>query len=192
MTSGGSAMAGPIWTKSIQAFLGNSPAETFTQPSGVTKAPACTASGGSYEEYFISGTVPRNNCKTAEPETPVQKDSDGDGVLDNKDNCPNVAGSSSNQGCPVEEQEPTDSDNDGVVDSDDQCDDTPSGVDVDNDGCPVVQEELDSDNDGVVDADDLCPNTPAGQIADVDTDGCSPSQQAILPNQPLVLPRRNA
>ena len=191
MTSGGSAMAGPIWTKSIQAFLGNSPAETFTQPSGVTKAPACTASGGSYEEYFINGTVPSKNCKTAEPETPVQKDSDGDGVLDNKDNCPNVAGSSSNQGCPIEEEEPTDSDNDGVVDSDDQCDDTPSGVEVDNDGCPTVQEE-DSDNDGVVDADDLCPNTPASQVADVDTDGCSPSQQATLPNQPLVLPRRNA
>ena len=36
----------------------------------------------------------------------------------------------------------------------------------------------DSDNDGVVDVNDTCPGTPADEIADVDANGCSPSQDA--------------
>jgi len=33
---------------------------------------------------------------------------------------------------------PSDSDNDGVIDENDNCPDTPAGVDVDGDGCPVI------------------------------------------------------
>ncbi len=58
-----------------------------------------------------------------------------------------------------------DSDNDGVPDSLDKCPDTPAGVAVDKDGCP-----LDSDKDGVPDYLDKCPGTPAGVA--VDKDGC--------------------
>lgn len=58
-----------------------------------------------------------------------------------------------------------DSDNDGVPDSKDKCPDTPAGVKVDANGCP-----LDSDNDGVPDYLDKCPGTPAG--ATVNADGC--------------------
>jgi OOP family OmpA-OmpF porin len=58
-----------------------------------------------------------------------------------------------------------DSDNDGVADSKDMCPDTPEGVKVDADGCP-----LDSDGDGVADYLDKCPNTPAG--VKVDANGC--------------------
>lgn len=58
-----------------------------------------------------------------------------------------------------------DSDGDGVVDDLDKCPGTPSGVQVDKDGCP-----LDSDNDGVPDNLDKCPGTPAG--VKVDRDGC--------------------
>lgn len=134
MTSGGSAMAGPIWTKSIQAFLGDTAPENFTQPSSVIKAPACTASGGSYDEYFVSGTVPTNNCKTSAP--PQQND---------------------------DQQTIKDTDNDGVADSKDQCANTPANTEVDSDGCPIVNEPTDTDNDGVADAVDACPNTPQNQ-----------------------------
>jgi OOP family OmpA-OmpF porin len=58
-----------------------------------------------------------------------------------------------------------DSDGDGVVDDLDRCPGTPSGVQVDKDGCP-----LDSDRDGVYDYLDKCPGTPVG--VKVDRDGC--------------------
>ena len=58
-----------------------------------------------------------------------------------------------------------DSDRDGVLDDVDKCPDTPLGVKVDKDGCPI-----DSDNDGVPDYLDKCPGTPVG--CTVDKDGC--------------------
>ncbi|MFC1895695.1 hypothetical protein ACFL0Q_03395, partial [Thermodesulfobacteriota bacterium] len=54
-----------------------------------------------------------------------------------------------------------DSDGDGVFDHLDKCPDTPAGVMVDEDGCPVV---IDSDGDGVPDDRDKCPGTPAGAM----------------------------
>lgn len=58
-----------------------------------------------------------------------------------------------------------DSDGDGVPDDRDKCPDTPKGVQVDADGCP-----LDTDGDGVYDYLDHCPGTPKG--AKVDDRGC--------------------
>jgi len=58
-----------------------------------------------------------------------------------------------------------DSDSDGVPDSRDVCPDTPTGVKVDENGCP-----LDADGDGVPDYLDKCPNTPSG--VKVDLSGC--------------------
>ncbi|MBF0302267.1 MAG: OmpA family protein [Desulfamplus sp.] len=58
-----------------------------------------------------------------------------------------------------------DSDNDGVPDDRDKCPDTPPGVEVDADGCP-----LDTDGDGVPDYLDKCPGTPIG--AKVNPMGC--------------------
>ncbi|GAB6073577.1 OmpA family protein [Nautilia lithotrophica] len=51
----------------------------------------------------------------------------------------------------------TDSDHDGVPNSIDKCPNTPSGVKVDKNGCP-----LDSDHDGIPDFMDKCPDTPSG------------------------------
>ena len=65
---------------------------------------------------------------------------------------------------------PLDSDHDGVPDYLDKCSDTPAGLAVDKDGC-----SLDSDKDGVPDTFDKCPNTPAGAV--VDKDGCSSEQK---------------
>ena len=100
-------------------------------------------------------------------------DSDGDGVLDADDLCPNTpAGTSVDaDGCP--EVVDVDSDGDGVFDQDDLCPNTTAGVVVDEDGCEVTTAPTDSDGDGVLDADDLCPNTPAGTT--VDATGCEES-----------------
>ncbi len=58
-----------------------------------------------------------------------------------------------------------DTDGDGVTDRNDKCPDTPEGVKVYTDGCPI-----DLDKDGVPDYLDKCPNTPAG--TPVDSNGC--------------------
>ncbi|MDF0707046.1 OmpA family protein [Flagellimonas okinawensis] len=70
-------------------------------------------------------------------------DSDGDGIEDAKDACPNVAGSKEMNGCP-------DSDGDGVADKDDACPSTP--------GLPALAGCPDADGDGIADKDDECPN----------------------------------
>ncbi len=92
----------------------------------------------------------------------------GEGVKTNYGECWNAQGGSMDaMGCVEEvmaEAEP-DSDGDGVPDSRDKCPNTPKGVGVDANGCPV-----DSDGDGVPDYLDQCPGTPAG--AKVDANGC--------------------
>jgi len=97
------------------------------------------------------------------------KDTDGDGVSDEMDECPATPRGVQvdSVGCPL------DGDNDGVADYLDQCPNTPAGAKVNASGCP-----LDSDNDGVVDADDACPDTPAGQA--VMSNGCAKDQAVIL------------
>lgn len=62
-----------------------------------------------------------------------EKDSDGDGVIDSKDKCPNTPRGVKvdMSGCPL------DSDGDGVPDYKDKCPGTPKGVKVDAKGCPL-------------------------------------------------------
>lgn len=109
-------------------------------------------------------------------------DSDGDGVPDSKDMCPNTPKGVkvNSDGCPL------DSDGDGVPDYLDKCPDTPAKVKVDKDGCPI-----DSDGDGVPDYLDICPNTPKGVVVDEfgcpldsDNDGV-PDYLDKCPNTPL-------
>ncbi|CAM1334541.1 OmpA family protein [Tenacibaculum aestuariivivum] len=89
-------------------------------------------------------------------------DTDADGIKDADDACPEVAGLAALNGCP-------DTDGDGIADKDDACP-TVKGTKANN-GCP------DTDGDGVVDAKDKCP-TVAGPVDNsgcpyVDTDGDS-------------------
>lgn len=65
-------------------------------------------------------------------------DSDGDGVSDALDRCPNTpAGVAVDKdGCPP------DSDRDGVADYLDKCPGTPAGLAVDTNGCPPVAEKV--------------------------------------------------
>jgi len=108
------------------------------------------------------------------PATAKFVDSDGDGVEDGLDRCPNTpAGSSVDvYGCEL------DSDNDGVKDSKDQCPGTAAGAKVDAVGCVLVVAELDGDNDGVLDKNDECPNSAPG--AKVDRKGCELQDEIIL------------
>lgn len=96
-------------------------------------------------------------------------DTDGDGVKDSKDKCPNTpSGTAVDEvGCPLPVKKvELDTDADGVIDANDQCPGTPLNIKVDAKGCP-----LDSDNDGIDDAHDRCPNTPEGVW--VDAYGCA-------------------
>lgn len=89
-------------------------------------------------------------------------DSDGDGVIDREDMCPNTRNGMSvnSRGCPVDE------DADGVLNIVDLCPGTLLGLEVDYNGCPI-----DADKDGVFDYQDKCLGTPAGFA--VDAKGCT-------------------
>lgn len=86
----------------------------------------------------------------AEPKTALEfafggKDTDGDGIYDKDDECPEVPGHPEFNGCP-------DTDGDGITDAKDDCPDT-AGV-AEFNGCP------DTDGDGISDLKDHCPDTP--------------------------------
>ncbi|HZH71517.1 MAG TPA: OmpA family protein [Mariniphaga sp.] len=102
----------------------------------------------------------KDKCPNTPPGVAVDEDgcpidSDGDGVPDYMDDCPNEPGDPKLKGCP-------DRDGDGIPDKDDDCPDTP-GLAKFN-GCP------DTDEDGVPDHLDKCPDTPRG--CPVDEFGC--------------------
>ena len=136
------------------------------------------------------------------------KDTDGDGVPDIDDLCPEVPGPKENRGCPLF----SDRDGDGVPDDIDRCPDKPGPKenfgcpwpDTDGDGvpdnvdkCPTVpgpKENFgcpwgDKDNDGVPDNKDACPDVPgpaenAGcPWADRDHDGV-PDKDDACPDEP--------
>jgi outer membrane protein OmpA-like peptidoglycan-associated protein len=125
------------------------------------------------------------------PNSGPARDTDGDGVPDSKDRCPNTPHGAivDANGCP------RDSDHDGVYDGLDRCPNTPANTPVDANGCP-----RDTDGDGVPDNLDKCPNTPRGtpvypasDVAragcPVDTDGDGvPDNLDRCPNTPHGVP----
>jgi len=108
--------------------------------------------------------IPDN--KDACPEVPGLKefngcpDTDGDGIADKDDACPQVKGLKEFNGCP-------DTDGDGIADKDDACPEVAGPKEFN--GCP------DTDGDGIADKDDKCPDVagPAenGGCPWPDTDG---------------------
>lgn len=99
------------------------------------------------------------------------KDTDGDGIYDKDDECPDVPGLEEFNGCP-------DTDGDGITDAKDECPDTAGTAEFN--GCP------DTDGDGVPDPKDECP-TEAGLPAlngcpDADGDGIADGKDGC-PNE---------
>ena len=97
-------------------------------------------------------------------------DVDEDGVVDDKDECAELAedrdGFQDNDGCPD-----FDDDDDGVPDESDKCPGQKEDVDEyqDEDGCP----DPDNDHDGVSDAADRCPSEPGPATATAGSEpGC--------------------
>ena len=94
-------------------------------------------------------------------------DTDGDGVYDKYDACPEVAGLEEFGGCP-------DSDGDGITDKEDACPNKAGSVEMN--GCP------DTDGDGLSDIEDACPNRAGsiemGGCPDTDSDGISDKDDA--------------
>ncbi len=103
-----------------------------------------------------------------QPEPP-KVDTDGDGIVDRKDACPNDPGPASKDprrhGCPL-----PDRDRDGVPDEQDLCPSVPKGnrPDPAKLGCPIP----DRDDDGVLDAQDQCPDQAQGPDPDPKRAGC--------------------
>ena len=88
------------------------------------------------------------------------KDTDGDGIYDKDDACPEVAGLPEFKGCP-------DTDKDGIQDSEDACPEEAGSKELN--GCP------DNDGDGIINSEDACPDDKGTKMMkgcpDADGDG---------------------
>ncbi|MDX2246355.1 MAG: OmpA family protein [Bacteroidia bacterium] len=101
-----------------------------------------------FQDYFSLNTgVVFNFGKKLPPPIVEDPDTDGDGIKDPLDDCPEVPGIARLNGCP-------DRDGDGIADSLDKCPDT-FGL-VEFEGCP----DPDRDKDGTTNEKDDCPDEP--------------------------------
>jgi OmpA-OmpF porin, OOP family len=117
------------------------------------------------------------------PPPPPPPDTDGDGIIDEKDKCPTVPGLAKYDGCPI-----PDTDKDGINDEEDKCPTVPGLARYQ--GCPVP----DTDKDGINDEEDKCPTVPGVAryqgcpVPDTDKDGVN-DEEDRCPNLPG--PREN-
>ena len=141
-----------------------------------------------HPEVTLGFSFTLDPAKKAQPKPAPPADSDGDGIVDAEDKCPNQAGVAP-EGCPVSQ----DSDGDGVNDLRDACPNEaglpPTGCpdrDSDHDCVPVPVDQCpevpglpkdgcpdpDPDHDGISGANDHCPNEPETMNGFEDSDGC--------------------
>ncbi|MBV8761971.1 MAG: outer membrane beta-barrel protein [Deltaproteobacteria bacterium] len=118
---------------------------------------------------WVPGASGGGGSEGPPPPPPVDRDSDGDGIPDSLDKCPNEPEDKDmfqdDDGCPD-----PDNDGDGIPDAQDKCPNEPEDKDgfQDLDGCP----DPDNDGDGIPDAIDKCPNEPETINGNQDDDGC--------------------
>lgn len=146
---GGGMLAGP-GTPVVRAYIGLS----WVSPKSERTMPI--------EEPLVPEKQP-------EPEKAPPVDTDGDGIMDDVDKCPNEAEDKDliddEDGCPEHDR-----DDDGINDRHDKCPDEMEDEDgfEDQDGCP----ERDNDADGVPDIDDRCPDEKGVASDDDNKHGC--------------------
>jgi OmpA-OmpF porin, OOP family len=132
----------------------------------------------------------------------TKTDRDGDGIMDDVDQCPDEPedfdGWQDQDGCPDPDNDadlvldkndkcPNDAgpasnqgcpvkdrDGDGIADDVDKCPDIPEDIDgfEDEDGCPEGGPNRDRDGDGIPDNVDKCPDVPEDKDGFQDEDGC--------------------
>jgi type IX secretion system PorP/SprF family membrane protein len=152
---------------------------------------------GGWELAWVTYFTPKKSPKKPKEETPTETkkelqtlpsqkgnsiDSDGDGIVDAKDYCPEIAGLIHFYGC-------NDTDGDEVPDNKDQCPNLPGKVS--KAGCPEV--DGDSDGDGIIDTKDNCPYISGAMefrgCPDTDEDGVPdlsdncPFLKGVIPNK---------
>lgn len=122
------------------------------------------------------------------PKEKAPEDKDKDGIIDEKDRCPNkpedMDGFRDYDGCPE-----MDNDRDGLPDTKDKCPDDAEDEDgfEDRDGCP----DTDNDEDGLADSIDECPDEAGPDsnkgcpFRDRDGDGISDDED-LCPDDPEV------
>jgi OOP family OmpA-OmpF porin len=132
--------------------------------------PASDTHGNTVDgEVLLSLYLELNRPHHEAPPPAAPKDSDGDGITDDKDKCPNEPedkdGFQDEDGCPD-----PDNDGDGVPDTKDKCPLVAEDKDgfQDEDGCP----DPDNDGDGILDAKDKCPDEAEDKDGFQDEDGC--------------------
>ena len=189
------SLSGLLNTKKIEPFVGFGGGYTWIEEgpynqseSGCDLVGAGTLNGAIGLSYWISdnfGITAQSRYKHSFNDELTQHfqhsvavafkfggtDTDGDGIYDKHDLCPEVPGLEEFSGCP-------DTDGDGIEDSKDTCPEL-AGL-AEYNGCP------DTDGDGVSDNNDTCPNE-AGLKAlagcpDADADGLANAQEEC-PNE---------
>lgn len=119
----------------------------------------------------ISWKKEKPSVHKPDPSLNVYSDKDGDGILDIKDECPDLPGLIAFSGCP-------DSDNDGVQDKEDECPRVFGFLKYK--GCPIP----DTDKDGINDEEDSCKLLPGVvryhgcPIPDEDQDGTNDEEDS--------------
>jgi OOP family OmpA-OmpF porin len=114
---------------------------------------------------------PKAQCNPGDrpPDAAPARDTDGDGITDDVDECPRVPedkdGYADTDGCPED-----DNDADGIADKIDGCPNDAEDRDgyEDEDGCP----DPDNDKDGIADRVDQCPEQAEDKDGFEDDDGC--------------------
>ncbi len=152
---------------------------TFTIPQDAQPGSSYTFACDGYTSSSSEFPSPVNPVSINVAASPPA-DSDGDGIPDDQDQCPNQPAPNSNNGCPPQQPPPpsnpdVDTDGDTVPDSEDLCPADP-GIPEWN-GCP------DADGDGLTTQYDNCPNQPGSR----ENLGC-PDQSQPVPTQSAPAP----
>jgi Thrombospondin type 3 repeat len=140
------------------------PPDCTSQPYNYSIVSFAKVANNNANSHFIAANPPSSaiNCHVTGfsptiSDTLTKKDTDGDGIIDSLDKCPDEKGVIQYDGCPI-----PDSDNDGIADDADACP-TIAGL-TKYKGCPPP----DVDGDKINDEDDKCPN----QAGVARYDGC--------------------
>ncbi len=165
----------PVNENEVVTFYGellyNDPANGYANTTEIISGNTLIADDAGTSDDSDGDGIP--DSEDACPNDP-ENDIDGDGVCGDIDNCPYIANNNQSDVDLDNIGDVCDDDIDGdtVLNEDDNCpyDENTEQTDTDGDGAGDVC-DADDDNDGVLDADDACVPTPLGEV--VNETGCS-------------------